>query len=164
MSRWRSPDAGSWRGRVATAQPDIWRNAGWWLFQLLALVALGYAVWRLIGHTPVPHRHRRLPDGRPGLAGWPSAVCHDAKFHTPIGLNLPFTYPPLAAVIFTPFAWLGMPAASVTITLITLALLLVSTMIVLTRLDVWNTTRLAPGPAWSRRWLLTAFIVAAAAI
>jgi alpha-1,2-mannosyltransferase len=57
-----------------------------------------------------------------------------------------------------------MPAASVTITLITLALLLVSTMIVLTRLDAWNTTRVVPGPAWLRRWLLTAFIVAAAAL
>ena len=57
-----------------------------------------------------------------------------------------------------------MPAASVTITLITMALLLVSTMIVLTRLDVWNTTRLVPGPAWSRRWWLTALIVAGATI
>jgi alpha-1,2-mannosyltransferase len=59
---------------------------------------------------------------------------------------------------------LGMPAASVAITLITLALLLVSTLIVLTRLDVWNTTRVVPGPAWLRRWWLTALIVAAAAI
>ena len=78
-------------------------------------------------------------------------------------MNLPFTYPPLAAVVFCPFAWLGMPAASITITLITLALLLVSTMIVLTRMDVWN-TRVVPGPAWLRRWWLTALIVAAAAI
>jgi alpha-1,2-mannosyltransferase len=79
-------------------------------------------------------------------------------------LNLPFTYPPLAAIVFCPFAWLGLPAASVTITLITLALLLVSTMIVLTRLDVWSTARTVPGPAWLRRWWLTALIVAAAAI
>ena len=146
------------------AQPSIWRNAGWWLLQLLALAALGYAVWRLIGRTP----YRIDVDvyrmgGQAWLDGHP-LYSHDAKFHTPIGLNLPFTYPPLAAVIFCPFAWLGMPAASVTITLITLALLLVSTMIVLTRLDVWNTTRAVPGPAWLRRWLLTAFIVAAAAL
>ncbi len=97
--------------------------------------------------------------GQAWLDGHP-LYSHDAKFHTPIGLNLPFTYPPLAAVIFAPFAWLGMPAASITITLITLALLLVSTMIVLTRLDVWTTTRLVPGPAWLRRWWLTALIVA----
>ena len=53
-----------------------------------------------------------------------------------------------------------MPAASVTITLITLALLLVSTMIVLTGLDVWTTSRVVPGPAWLRRWWLTALVVA----
>jgi alpha-1,2-mannosyltransferase len=164
MSRWRLPDAGGWRGRVATTRPSIWRNAGWLLLQLLALAALGYAGWRLIGRTP----YRIDVDvyrmgGQAWLDGRP-LYAHDAKFHTPIGLNLPFTYPPLAAVVFCPFAWLGMPAASVTITLITLALLLVSTMIVLTRLDVWNNTHVAPGPTWSRRWLLTAFIVAGAAI
>jgi len=53
-----------------------------------------------------------------------------------------------------------MPAASVTITLITLALLLVSTMMVLTGLGVWTTTRLVPGPAWLRRWWLATLIVA----
>src|ERR1700722_9942433 len=164
MSRWGSPDAGSGRGRVATAQPNIWRNAGWALLQALALVALGFAVWRLVGRTP----YRIDVDvyrmgGQAWLDGHP-LYSHDAKFHTPIGLNLPFTYPPLAAVIFSPFAWLGMPAASITITLITLALLLVSTMIVLTRLDVWSTARVVPGPARLRRWWLTALIVADAAI
>ena len=48
-------------------------------------------------------------DGRPLYRG-------DVLFHTPIGLNLPFTYPPLAAIAFCPFAWLRMPAASVAIT------------------------------------------------
>src|ERR1700677_25567 len=164
MSRWGSPDAGSGRGRVATAQPNIWRNAGWALLQALALVSLGYAGWRVIGSTTyrIDIDVYRM-GGQAWLDGHP-LYSHDAKFHPPIGLNLPFTYPPLAAVIFCPFAWLGMPAASVTITLITLALLLVSTMIVLTRLDVWNTTRVVPGPAWLRRWFVTALIVAAAAI
>ena len=132
------------------------------LQSLLALVALGFAVWRLVGRTP----YRIDVDvyrmgGQAWLDGHP-LYSHDAKFHTPIGLNLPFTYPPLAAIVFCPFAWLGMPAASVAITLITLALLLVSTLIVLTRLDVWNTTHVVPGPAWLRRWWLTALIVAAA--
>jgi alpha-1,2-mannosyltransferase len=164
MSRWGSPDAGSGRGRVATAQPNIWRNAGWSLLQMLALVALGYAGWRLIGSTPY---RIDIDVYRMGGQAWLDnhpLYSHDAKFHTPIGLNLPFTYPPLAAVIFCPFAWLGMPAASITITLITLALLLVSTMIVLTRMDVWETTRVVPGPARLRRWWLTVLIVAAAAI
>ena len=70
-------------------------------------------------------------DGRPLYRG-------DVLFHTPIGLNLPFTYPPLAAIVFCPFAWLHMPAASVAITVLTLVLLIVSTVIVLTRLDVWS--------------------------
>src|SRR5271156_4732919 len=160
MSRWGSPDAGSGRGRVATARPNIWRNAGWALLQALALVALGYAGWRVLGSTVyrIDIDVYRM-GGQAWLDGHP-LYSPDIKFHTPIGLNLPFTYPPLAAVIFAPFAWLGMPAASIAITLITLALLLVSLMIVLTRMNVWETSRLVPGPAWLRRWWLTALIVA----
>ena len=160
MSRWRSPDAGSSRGREATAQPSIWRNGCWLLLQLAALAALGYAGWQVLGSTVyrIDIDVYRM-GGQAWLDGHP-LYSPDVKFHTPIGLNLPFTYPPLAAVIFAPFAWLGMPAASVTITAITLVLLLVSTIIVLTRLDVWTTSRLVPGPAWLRRWWLTALIVA----
>jgi alpha-1,2-mannosyltransferase len=167
MSRWQSPDVGSWRGQTAQGaltQPSIWRYAVWGPLQLLAVVALGYATWRLVGHTP----YRIDVDvyrmgGQAWLDGRP-LYTDGVMFHTPIGLNLPFTYPPLAAVMFCPFAWLGLPAASVAITLTTLALLLTSTMIVLTRLDVWNTSRTAPGPAWLRRWWLAALIVAGAAI
>jgi alpha-1,2-mannosyltransferase len=160
MTRWRSPDAGSSRGPEATAQSDSWRKAGWLLLQLAALAALGYAGWRVLGSTVY---RIDIDVYRMGGQAWldgHSLYSPDVKFHTPIGLNLPFTYPPLAAVIFAPFAWLGMPAASVTITLITLVLLLVSTMIVLTRLDVWTTSRAVPGPAWLRRWWLTALLVA----
>src|ERR1700730_9043416 len=164
MSRWGSPDAGSGRGRAATAQPNIWRNAGWALLQALALVALGYAGWRVVGSTTyrIDIDVYRM-GGQAWLDGHP-LYSPDVKFHTPIGLNLPFTYPPLAAVIFAPFAWLGMPAAGVPITLITLALLLVSTMIVLTRMDVWETSRWVPGPAWLRRWWVTVLIAAWAAL
>jgi alpha-1,2-mannosyltransferase len=164
MSRWRSPDVGSWRGRVATVMPIVWRYGLWWVLQLLAVAALGYATWRLIGHTPyrIDVDVYRMGgqawlDGRPLYTG-------GVMFHTPIGLDLPFTYPPLAAIVFCPFAWLGLPAASVTITLITLALLIVSTLIVLTRLDVGSTSRRTPGPVWLRRWWLAALIVAGAAI
>jgi alpha-1,2-mannosyltransferase len=160
MTRWRSPDAGSSRGPEATAQSDRWRMAGWLLLQLAALAALGYAGWRVLGSTVyrIDIDVYRM-GGQAWLDGHP-LYSPDVKFHTPIGLNLPFTYPPLAAVIFAPFAWLGMPAASVTITLITLVLLLVSTMIVLTRLEVWTTSKAVPGPAWLRRWWLTALVVA----
>jgi alpha-1,2-mannosyltransferase len=160
MTRWRSPDAGSSRGPEAAAQSDSWRKAGWLLLQLAALAALGYAGWRVLGSSVyrIDIDIYRM-GGQAWLDGHP-LYSPDVKFHTPIGLNLPFTYPPLAAVIFAPFAWLGMPAASVTITLITLVLLLVSTMIVLTRLDVWTTSRAVPGPAWLRRWWLAALVVA----
>src|SRR6201988_2690682 len=164
MSRWESPDVGSGRGRVAGTQPGIWRNAWWALLQLVGLAALGYAAWRLVGHTPY---RIDIDVYRMGSQAWLDGrplYDHGVEFHTPIGLNLPFTYPPLAAIVFCPFAWLGMPAASVTITLITLALLLVSTMIVLTRLDVWSTARIVPGPAWLRRLWLAVVIAAAASI
>lgn len=164
MTRWGSADAGVPPGQTAGAQRRSWRNACWLLLQLPALAALGYAVWRLIGTTPyrIDIDVYRM-GGQAWLDGHP-LYSHDTKFHTPIGLNLPFTYPPLAAVFFAPFAWLGMPAASVTITLITLALLFVSTMMVLGGLDVWTTTRLVPGPAWLRRWWLTSLIVASATL
>lgn len=160
MTRWRSPDAGSSRRQQAAEKPNSRRTACWLLLQLLALAALGYAGWRVLGSTVyrIDIDVYRM-GGQAWLDGHP-LYSHDVKFRTPIGLNLPFTYPPLAAVIFAPFAWLGMPAASVVITLITLVLLLVSTMIVLTRLGVWAESRVVPRPAWLRRWWLTALIVA----
>ena len=154
MTRWQAPDVGSRRGQLLL----------WCLLWLLAAAALVPAVGHLFGH--VPYRididiyqmgGRAWLDGRPLYRG-------DVFFPTPIGLNLPFTYPPLAAVAFCPFAWLRMPAASIAITLITLVLLIVSTMIVLTRLDVWSSSRWLPGPAWSRRLWLTVVIVGPAAL
>jgi alpha-1,2-mannosyltransferase len=159
MSEWRSPDVGSRRGRFA-----VWQVLAWSVLWLLAVAALGYAAWGLLGHTPYRidvdiYRmgSQAWLDGRPLYAG-------GAKFHTPIGLDLPFTYPPLAAAVFCPFAWLQMPAASVAITVITLVLLIASTVIVLTRLGVWTTSQPAPGPAWLRRCWLAVVIVAAAVI
>jgi alpha-1,2-mannosyltransferase len=136
----------------------------WCLLWLLAAAALGYVAWQLFGH--IPYRididiyqmgGQAWLDGRPLYTG-------DVMFHTPIGLDLPFTYPPLAAVAFSPFAWLQMPAASVAITLLTLVLLIVSTMVVLTSLDIWTTSKALPGPAWLRRLWLAVVIVAPASI
>lgn len=159
MSKWRPPDVGSGRGRAAIGQV-----AGWGLLALPAAAALGYATWQLVWHA----QYRIDIDVyRMGGLAWLNnrpLYTGGVMFHTPIGLNLPFTYPPLAAVAFSPFAWLGLPAASVAITLTTLTLLIVSTLIVLTRLDVWTTSRVAPGPAWLRRCLLAVLITAAAAI
>lgn len=136
----------------------------WCLLWLLAAAALGYTAWGLFAHTPYrididiyQMGGQTWLDGRPLYRG-------DVLFHTPIGLNLPFTYPPLAAIVFCPFAWLHMPAASVAITVLTLVLLIVSTVIVLTRLDVWNTSAVLGGPAWLRRWWLAVIVVAPASI
>jgi alpha-1,2-mannosyltransferase len=154
MSKWRAPGVGSRPGGVLL----------WWLLWLLAAAALDYVAWRLFGHTPYrididiyQMGGQAWLDGRPLYRG-------DVSFPTPIGLNLPFTYPPLAAIVFCPFSWLHMPAASVAITLLTLVLLIGSTAIVLTRLDVWNTSTMVPGPAWLRRLWLAVVIAAAATI
>jgi alpha-1,2-mannosyltransferase len=132
------------------------------LFQLVTTAALGYTGWRLFGQTPyrIDIDVYRM-GGRAWLDGSP-LYTDGALFQTPTGLNLPFTYPPVAAISFSPFAWLPLPAASAAITLITFALLVASTMIVLTRLDVWSHSQAVPGPAWSRRcWLAAAIVVPA---
>lgn len=158
MNRSQTPGAG-FAGRSGPG-----RALTWGLLWLAAAAALGYTAWGLFGHTPYrididiyQMGGQAWLDGHPLYRG-------EVLFHTPIGLNLPFTYPPLAAIVFSPFAWLHMPAASVAITLLTLALLMVSTAIVLTRLDVWDTSTALPGPPWLRRLWLTVMIVAPAAI
>ncbi|ORA77817.1 glycosyltransferase 87 family protein [Mycobacterium malmoense] len=157
MSRWQAPGVGflgSSRGRVLL----------WCLLWLLAAAAMNYVAWRLFGHTPYrididiyQMGGQAWLDGRPLYRG-------DVLFPTPIGLDLPFTYPPLAAIVFCPFSWLHMPAASVAITALTLVLLIVSTTIVLARLDVWDTSAVVPGPAWLRRLWLAVIVAAAATV
>ncbi len=139
----------------------------WRLFQLCAAAAFGYAGWRLLGHTAYRididvYRMggRCWLDGRPLYSG-------DTSFHTQAGVDLPFTYPPLSAIAFAPFALLSLPAASATITALTLVLLLVSTMIVLTRLDVCGGTGWAGitrEPAWARRCWVTIALVGPAVV
>ncbi|MCA4733810.1 glycosyltransferase 87 family protein [Mycobacterium avium] len=156
MSTRQAPGAGFPGKRPGWA---LWWGLAW----LTAAAALGYAAWQLFGHTPYrididvyQMGARAWMDGRP-------LYCGDVLFHTPI-VDLPFTYPPLAAIVFCPFAWMHMPTASVAITALTLVLLVVSTVIVLARLDVWSTSALLPGPAWLRRWWLAVVVAAAATI
>ncbi|MFV0495208.1 glycosyltransferase 87 family protein [Mycobacterium sp.] len=153
MSNRQSPEVGSRLGRASL----------WCLLWLVAGSGLGYVCWKLFGH--IPYRididvyqmgGKAWLDGHPLYTG-------DVVFHTPI-VDLPFTYPPLAAVVFSPFAWLGMPAASIAITALTLVALLVTVTLVLARLDVWENSRLLPGPAWQRRLWLATVIVAPAAL
>jgi alpha-1,2-mannosyltransferase len=141
----------------------------WRLFQLLTVAALVWAGWRLLGH--VPYRididvyrmgGQAWLDGRPLYAD-------GVMFQTRGGLDLPFTYPPLAAVLFSPFALLSLNGASIAITLATLILLIVATTILLTRFDVWpdpaeGRSAVTFEPAWLRRTWLAAAIVAPAVI
>jgi alpha-1,2-mannosyltransferase len=142
----------------------LWPFVGWRLFQLLTLAALAWAGWRLLFEAPyrIDIDVYRM-GGRAWLDGTP-LYSDGTLFHTRAGLDLPFTYPPLAAIVFAPFAWLSLGGAGVTITVITFLLLIVSTWIVLTRLRVWERWALDAGPAWLRRWWLAAAIVGPAVI
>lgn len=136
----------------------------WELLWLLAIAALVCAAWQLLGHPPYRIDIDVYQMGAQAWLHGRPLYAHGALFHTPIGLNLPFTYPPLAAIVFCPFAWLQMPAASVAITCTTLVLLIVATTIVLSRLDVWASSRRLSGPAWLRRFWLALAVVAAATV
>ncbi len=133
------------------------RLAAWRVFQLATAAVFGYAAWRLF----VPNPYRIDIDvyrmgGRAWLDSQP-LYSEGVTFPTLGGIDLPFTYPPLSAVLFSPFAWLSLPAAGIAITITTLVLLVVATMLVLTRLDVF-----AGEPA--QRWWLAAGITAPAVI
>ena len=158
MRIWRSPGGPGWVPTLA-----------WRLFQLLTAAALAWAGWRLLGHTPyrIDIDVYRM-GGRAWLDGRP-LYADGVMFHTRGGLDLPFTYPPLAAVAFSPFALLSLDAASIAITLTTLILLVVAVTILLTRLDVWplppaGRSTVTGEPAWLRRGWLAAAIVAPAVI
>ncbi|CAJ1582210.1 glycosyltransferase 87 family protein [[Mycobacterium] wendilense] len=133
------------------------RLAAWRVFQLATAAVFGYAAWRLF--APNPYRID-IDVYRMGGRAWLDSqplYSEGVTFPTLGGIDLPFTYPPLSAVLFSPFAWLSLPAAGIAITLTTLVLLVVATMLVLTRLDVF-----AGAPA--QRWWLAAGITAPAVI
>lgn len=136
-----------------------WRSAQALL--ALAIVAVAaHACWRLFGDIG----YRIDADVyRMGARAWLDhrpLYADGALFETQAGLELPFTYPPLAAVAFSPLALVPLPVAGMAITAVTLLLLVVSVWIVLTRLQVAENTALLPGGPWVRRWWLAAGIVA----
>lgn len=156
MSRLPAPDWGSLLGRSRYGRPMIWR-----LCQLLIVLAAARACWMLFGG--IPHQIPYLIDtdvyrmgGQAWMEGRP-LYADGAMFHTQAGLDLPFTYPPLSAIVFAPLALVSLPVASVAITATTLLLLVVSTWIVLSRLEVgasahrwWLAVGLAALAVW---WL-----------
>lgn len=127
------------------------RAAVWRVTQILVVIAVAHACWRLFGHIP----YRIDTDvyrmgGRAWLDGRP-LYADGAAFRTQGGLELPFTYPPLAAIAFSPLAMVGLPTASAAVTAVTLLLAMVSVWLVLTRLDVADR---------GTRWWLAAGVVA----
>ncbi|MCV7225067.1 glycosyltransferase 87 family protein [Mycolicibacterium komossense] len=156
MSNRRWPGAGSWLGRN-------WRRVAWRAFQAASVLVFIYAAWQVLGHLPYRIDIEVYRMGGQAWLGGQSLYAGDATFLTTIGLGLPFTYPPLSAIVFSPFAWMSFDAASVAITCTTLVLLVVSTVLVLNRLDVWGPSQAWIGvtsePAWLRRsWLALAIV------
>lgn len=131
---------------------------------MLTVVLLGCAGLWALTHSPyrIDVDVYRL-GARAWLDGQP-LYTDEALFHTASGLDLPFTYPPLAAIAFCPFAWLPLPAASAAITCTTLAALIIAMAIVLAGLAVSPGPRTAPGPDWLHRTWLAAAIVAPAVV
>ena len=121
-------------------------------------VAVGYACWHLFRQLPylIDTDVYRM-GGQAWLGGRP-LYADGAIFHTQGGLDLPFTYPPLAAIVFSPLALVSLPVASLAVTVITCVLLVGSVWIVLSRLQVPADS--PAGPDWLRRGWLAAGLVA----
>ena len=119
MSSWRAPDGGGDKRIGSTRSSVAWSRIAWRVIQVLVVLAAARACWQLFGHLP----YRIDVDvyrmgGRAWLDGQP-LYADGAMFHTRGGLDLPFTYPPLAAIVFSPLALVSLPVASVIITIIT---------------------------------------------
>ena len=126
----------------------------WRLTQFLVVLATANACWRLLGHIPYRIDVDVYREGGHAWLARQPLYADGAVFHTRGGLDLPFTYPPLAAIAFSPLALVPLPVASAAITVVTLALLVVSVWIVLTALQTEQ----------GRRWWLAVGIVAVAAV
>lgn len=160
MSRWRSPEGGSFLGRHPADRPPtgLWRAADA-VIAIAIGVAVGYAGWHLFRQLPylIDTDVYRM-GGQAWLTGRP-LYADGAVFATQGGLDLPFTYPPLAAIVFSPLALVSLPVASVLFTLIICLLLVVSIWIVLGRLEV-PAVRQGVAPLWLWRGWLAAGLVA----
>ncbi len=131
---------------------------------MLAVVGLARAAWQLFRHIPYRIDVDVYQMGAQAWLHGRPLYADGVMFHTPSGLSLPFTYPPLAAIVFCPFAWLGMPTASIVITCVNLALLIISTFVLLSCLEVRPSRCWLPGPLWVRRTWLTLAVAAASTI
>ncbi|MEB3020961.1 glycosyltransferase 87 family protein [[Mycobacterium] crassicus] len=155
MTTSRPPDPGRRHGGISG-----W--AVWWIFALLAIAALGYTTWRALGSTPY---HIDVDVYRMAAQAWRDGLplYGDDWFATQIdGTVLPFTYPPIAAVLFAPLTWVSLGVGTAALTVLSTLLLVVSITIVLTGLGVAGAQNSGTGPLWWRRGVLAVAIVAAA--
>ncbi|OBK87077.1 alpha-(1-2)-phosphatidylinositol mannosyltransferase [Mycolicibacter heraklionensis] len=131
------------------------------MFTLLAIAALGYTTWRALGSTPY---HIDVDVYRMAAQAWREGrpLYGEDWFQTQIdGTVLPFTYPPIAAVLFAPLTWVSLGTATAALTVLSTLLLVVSITIVLTGLGVRFDRRPDCGPAWWHRGVVAVAIVAA---
>jgi alpha-1,2-mannosyltransferase len=153
MTTSRPPEPGSRHGGGSV----------WWIFAVLAIGALGYTTWRALGSTPY---HIDVDVYRMAAQAWRDGqpLYGDDWFATQIdGTVLPFTYPPIAAVLFAPLTWVSLGVGTAALTIVSTLLLMVSITIVLTGLglDIGDLGGRS-GPAWWRRAMVATAIVAAA--
>jgi alpha-1,2-mannosyltransferase len=100
-----------------------------WLRRLALVVtfaALAYLTWRAV--LSPPEYHVDTDVYRKGARAWLDGrpLYGDAVFATQTTDGpLPFTYPPLAAIVFTPLALVSLPTATAALTVTTMALLVV---------------------------------------
>ncbi|WP_409429149.1 glycosyltransferase 87 family protein [Mycobacterium sp. SMC-11] len=154
MTTSRPPDPGRRHGGISG-------RAVWWIFTLLAIAALGYTTWRALGSTPY---HIDVDVYRMAAQAWREGrpLYGEDWFQTQIdGTVLPFTYPPIAAVMFAPLTWVSLGTATAALTVLSTLLLVVSITIVLTGLGVRFDRRPDCGPAWWHRGVVAVAIVAA---
>lgn len=153
MTTSRPPDPGHGHGGVAI----------WWIATLLAIAALGYTTWQALISTPY---HIDIDVYRMAAQAWRDGrpLYGEDWFATKIdGTVLPFTYPPIAAILFVPFTWMPLGTATAVLTIISTLLMVVSITIVLTGLGVRvGPTSCSPGPQWWHRGVLATAIVATA--
>lgn len=104
-------------------------------FTLLAVAAVLLGVSLAAGVAfRFGHQHIDLDVYRAGARAWLDGVdLYDTSFPVQ-GIRLPFTYPPLAAVVFAPLAMLGSTAAAAVMFLLSLAALAGTVWLVLSRI------------------------------
>jgi alpha-1,2-mannosyltransferase len=145
------------RKREVAIRSALW--AGWRLLQVVAVVAIAMVIYRQFGLDHHPIYRLDVDVYRMGGRAWLDGTrlygsSGSTKFTTQDHTHLAFTYPPLAAILFTGFAMISLPTASSLITAITLVLLVCSVYLVLDALDLWPEWTVTGESAAARRvWL-----------